>query len=242
MATGTTYDFRVEPQDVDFTLRATITSMCNCVLDTAGVDAQSHGFGTDILLRNDRSWVLSRMALEFDILPEQYTKFTIRTWVNDCGRVLSVRNFVLTDDKGNVFGRVTTQWCMIDMVRRVPVDLSEVVELHRMYISDEPAPCERPHKVLMVNPQHTTEHRIVYSDIDFNRHVNTMRYIDMMLDILPIEMLAEHRPLRLDVHFIKESRYGHTLTVGYEQKCDVSLFEIRPDDGEAVCRASIEWR
>ncbi len=242
MAIGTTYDFRVEPQDVDFTLRATITSMCNCVLNTAGVDAQSHGFGTDILMRSDRSWVLSRMALEFDILPEQYTKFTIRTWVNDCGRVLSVRNFVLSDDKGNVFGRVTTQWCMIDMVRRAPVDLSEVVELHRMYISDEPAPCERPHKVLTVNPQHTTEHRIVYSDIDFNRHVNTMRYIDMMLDILPIEMLAEHRPLRLDVHFIKESRYGHTLTVGYEQKGDVSLFGIRSDDGEAVCRASIEWR
>lgn len=242
MAIGTTYDFRVEPQDVDFTLRATITSMCNCVLNTAGVDAQSHGFGTDILMRSDRSWVLSRMALEFDILPEQYTKFTIRTWVNDCGRVLSVRNFVLSDDKGNVFGRVTTQWCMIDMVRRAPVDLSEVVELHRMYISDEPAPCDRPHKVLTVNPQHTTEHRIVYSDIDFNRHVNTMRYIDMMLDILPIEMLAEHRPLRLDVHFIKESRYGHTLTVGYEQKGDVSLFEIRSDDGEAVCRASIEWR
>lgn len=242
MNAGNVYDFSVEPQDVDFTLRATITSMCNCVLNTAGVDAQRNGFGTDTLLKNDRSWVLSRMALEFDILPEQYTPFKIRTWINDGGRLLSVRNFLLTDDGGNVFGRVTSQWCMIDMVRRAPLDLSSVVELHRSYVSDEPAPCDRPRKVLTVNPQHTTEHRIVYSDIDFNRHVNTMRYIDMMLDILPIEMLAEHRPLRLDVHFIRESRYGHTLTVGYEQNGDVSLFEIKSDDGEAVCRAAIEWR
>ena len=218
MSAGNVYDFRVEPQDVDFTLRATITSMCNCVLNTAGVDAQRNGFGTDTLLKNDRSWVLSRMALEFDLLPEQYTPFKIRTWINDGGRLLSVRNFLLMDDGGNVFGRVTSQWCMIDMVRRAPLDLSSVVELHRSYVSD------------------------VYSDIDFNRHVNTMRYIDMMLDILPIEMLAEHRPLRLDVHFIRESRYGHTLTVGYEQNGDVSLFEIKSDDGEAVCRAAIEWR
>ena len=44
MSAGNVYDFRVEPQDVDFTLRATITSMCNCVLNTAGVDAQRNGF------------------------------------------------------------------------------------------------------------------------------------------------------------------------------------------------------
>ena len=98
MSAGNVYDFRVEPQDVDFTLRATITSMCNCVLNTAGVDAQRNGFGTDTLLKNDRSWVLSRMALEFDLLPEQYTPFKIRTWINDGGRLLSVRNFLLTDD------------------------------------------------------------------------------------------------------------------------------------------------
>ena len=44
---------------------------------------------------------------------------------------------------------------------------------------------------------------MVYSDIDFNRHVNTMRYIEMMLDMLPVDMLTQEAPVRLDIHFLK---------------------------------------
>ncbi len=242
MQTGNTYDFRVEPQDVDFTLHATVTSMCNAILNTAGVDAQRNGLGVDALSRKNRSWVLSRLAVEFDRLPEQYTPYSIRTWVNDDGRLVSLRNFMLTDGDGNVFGRVASQWCMIDFERRTPVDLREIADVYLPLMSDEPSPCDRPRKVRAAEPQCTFEHRVVYSDIDFNRHVNTMRYIDMMFDMLPIEIFAEPRPLRLDVQFIKESRYGQTLTVGLERQGDISLFEIRSDDGAAVCRASVEWR
>ena len=35
------YNYRVEPQDVDFTLRATIPSLGSAILNTAGIDA--HG-------------------------------------------------------------------------------------------------------------------------------------------------------------------------------------------------------
>ncbi len=77
-----------------------------------------------------------------------------------------------------------------------------------------------------ITPQHVMEHRVVYSDIDFNRHVNTMRYINMMFDMLPIEQLTAIRPVRLDIHFMHECRYGQTLTVGYEQRDGLSLFEV----------------
>ena len=41
MAEKSRYNFRVEPQDVDFTLRATIPSLGSAILNTAGADA--HG-------------------------------------------------------------------------------------------------------------------------------------------------------------------------------------------------------
>ena len=207
MAEKSHYNYRVEPQDVDFTLRATIPSLGSAILNTAGVDAHGKGFGVDALNADNHSWVLSRMAVEFDSQPTQYTDYTIATWINEYGRVLSTRNFTLTDAAGTEFGRAVTQWAMIDLKSRSALDLSWVGDAHA-----------------------------------FNRHVNTMRYIEMMIDMLPVELLMQETPVRFDIHFLRECRYGQTLSVGYEQRGRTALFEIRSDEGTPAVRASIEWK
>ena len=241
MAEKSRYNYRVEPQDVDFTLRATIPSLGGSILNTAGIDAHGKGFGVDALNADNHSWVLSRMAVELDWQPTQYTDYTVATWISDYGRVLSTRNFTLTDAAGREFGRAVTQWAMIDLQSRSAIDLSWVGDAHADAIVDAAPPTDKPRKIRAVNPTATTEHRVVYSDIDFNRHVNTMRYINMMFDMLPIEQLTAIRPVRLDIHFMHECRYGQTLTVGYEQRDGLSLFEVSNGE-EAAVRAALEWR
>ena len=241
MAEKTHYPYRVEPQDVDFTLRATVASLGSAILNTAGIDAYGKGFGVDVLNAANHSWVLSRLAMEFDTRPEQYTDYTIATWISDYGRVLSTRNFTLTDAAGRQFGRAVSQWAMIDLRSRTAVDLSWVGDAHADAIVAEPSPAERPRKIREVHPTRTSEHRVVYSDIDFNRHVNTMRYIEMMLDMLPVELLTLDAPLRLDIHFLHECRFGQTLRIGCEERERAALFEIPADDGVAAVRAGVEW-
>ena len=206
------YNYRVEPQDVDFTLRATIPSLGSAILNTAGIDAHGKGFGVDTLNADNHSWVLS------------------------------TRNFTLTDAAGNEFGRAVTQWAMIDLRSRSALDLSWVGDAHADAIVDAPSPTDKPRKIRDVDPAQTAVHKVVYSDIDFNRHVNTMRYIEMMIDMLPLEMLMQEAPVRLDIHFLRECRYGQTLAVGYEQRGLTALFEIRSDAGTVAVRASIEWK
>ena len=239
---GNIYDFRVEPQEVDFTLRARLAAMCGNLLNIAGRDAHRNGFGTDATMKDNNSWVLSRMAIEFDSLPAQYENYKIRTWIIDTGRVISVRNFEISDAAGAAIARATSQWCLINLTTRRPCDLTPVIESCRQYIFDEPAPCEAPHKLGPVETEHRVVRPIVYSDIDFNRHVNTLRYIEMMVDALPIELLAEPYKVRLDLHFVKESRYGQTLTVGSRHEADCWLFEIKDNDGAVICRATFEFR
>lgn len=241
MGVKTLYRFRVEPQEVDFTLRATLASLGSAILNTAGLDAYGKGFGVDVLNADNHSWVLSRMAIEIDRRPEQYTDYTIATWISDYGRVLSTRNFTLTDAAGHEFGRAVTQWAMIDLTTRTAVDLSWVGREHDEAVVAEEPPTERPRKIRAVTPTRRSEHRVVYSDIDFNRHVNTMRYIEMMLDMLPVEMLTREEPMRLDIHFLRECRFGQTLTIGCEDRADGALFEISGDGTTAAVRASVEW-
>ena len=58
MAEKSLYQFRVEPQEVDFTLRATIASLGSVILNVAGIDAHGKGFGVDVLNADNHSWVL----------------------------------------------------------------------------------------------------------------------------------------------------------------------------------------
>lgn len=242
MAEKSRYNYRVEPQDVDFTLRATIPSLGGSILNTAGIDAHGKGFGVDALNADNHSWVLSRMAVEFDCQPTQYTDYTVATWISDYGRVLSTRNFTLTDAAGREFGRAVTQWAMIDLRSRSALDLSWVGDAHADAIVDAPSPTDKPRKIREVNPAQTVEHKVVYSDIDFNRHVNTMRYIEMMCDMLPLELISSPAPVRLDIHFLKECRYGQTLTVGCELHDRSALFEVCGEPGVAAVRAGFEWK
>ena len=52
----------------------------------------------------------------------------------------------------------------------------------------------------------------------------------------------QEAPVRFDIHFLRECRYGQTLAVGYEQRGLTALFEIRSDAGTVAVRASIEWK
>lgn len=220
-----------------------IPSLGESILSTAGTDAHGKGFGVDALNADNHSWVLSRMAIEFDYLPMQYTDYSIATWINEYGRVLSTRNFTLTDvSTGREFGRAVTQWAMIDLVTRSALDLSWVGAAHADAIVDAPSPTDKPRKIREVNPSRHIQHPVVYSDIDFNRHVNTMRYIGMMFDMLPLDLLTEEAPVRLDIHFMHECRYGQTLDVGCELRERSALFEIRSDDATVAVRASVEWK
>ncbi|MBR4127876.1 MAG: acyl-ACP thioesterase, partial [Bacteroidaceae bacterium] len=71
MAEITTYKYHIEPQDVDFTLRASVGSIINYMLNVAGRDAHNKGFGVEVLQGNSFTWVLSRLAVEVREQPMQ---------------------------------------------------------------------------------------------------------------------------------------------------------------------------
>ena len=236
------FRYKVGPQYVDFTSRVSVSSMCDLVLHAAGEDAHKRGFGIDALAGNNYGWVLSRMCLEMDYLPEEYSEFTLYTWISDYNRLSSTRNFTLVNDKGEEFGRAVSQWCMIDYATRMPVDMNTMAKAHEGNMVDSPSPCERPRRIGVVTSEPVKEHRVVYSDIDFNRHMNTMRYIDMIFDTLPIEVPEHLSAFRFDMNFMKESRYGDHLTLMAQAEGNTYQFAYRNDSGEALCRMALEVR
>ena len=243
MGQKTTYSYEVGTEKVDFMLRATIEALCADILNVAGVDAKVNGISADLLMQQNRSWVLSRMSVELDRQPEQYEKYDISTWVNPhASRLISPRNFELRDSQGCLFGRAVSQWCMIDFDTRMPADMNTMAQAHEGNMVDAPSPCERPRRLMAVDGEALLQHRVAYSDIDFNRHMNTMRYIDIIFDSMPIEVPEKMEALRMDINFMREARYGDNLSLHCEERDSVRNYEYRNAAGEALCRAALELK
>ena len=234
------FKFTIAPQYVDFTSRASVSGLLDIILHAAGQDAYRRGFGIDVLAEKNYGWVLSRICVEVDYLPKEYTEFTLYTWIGGYNRLASTRNFELVDAEGNLFGRAVSQWCMLDFATRMPVDMNTLAKVHEGTIVDAPSPCAAPRRIGALEGEPVLVHKVAYSDIDFNRHMNTMRYIDLMSDSMPIEQLEALNSFRLDLNFVKEARYGDILKL-YSENCDNTYtFEFKNDAAESLCRAIIE--
>ncbi len=243
MITPTTYPTRIEQQDTDFTFRASISTMICSVLNVAGLDANAKGFGVSDLNVDNHTWVLSRLAIELDYLPAKFETFDIETWISSYNRLISTRNFILTNQSGTKFGEATSQWCMLDLKERKAVDLSSLHENYGKYVlGDLNSTIARPKKLApLTHPTKEHTHQAAYSDIDFNRHVNALRYLDLMLDMVPFENLALSRALRVDLQYVQECYYGDNLTVRYQKEGNVTMFEILRNQTNIAVKCQIEW-
>ena len=234
------FNYNIGPSSIDFTGRISVSSMFDIILGAAGEDAHSRGFGVAALAEKNYGWVLSRLCFELDYLPREHSEFTIYTWISDYNRLSSTRNFELVDAEGREFGRAVSQWCMIDYATRMPVDMNTMAKAHEGNMVDAPSPCERPRRIGVITSEPVVEHKVVYSDIDFNRHMNTMRYIDIIFDTLPIEVPEQLNGFRLDMNFVKEARYGDNLVLMAEERDGARMFEYRNEAGDALCRMALE--
>ncbi len=247
-----TYSYRIGPRDIDASLRARLYTMGDLILGAAGDDADMLGFGVSDLNLGNASWVLSRMAVELRRLPSRGEKIDIYTWVSDYGRLFTTRNMVLTSEDGAELGAAVTLWAMIDLDTRRPLDLSPLSGKATSLVDREP-PIERPRKVGTPTAGRNADgdsscaedlveqpYVVVYSDIDFNGHVNSMKYLEWMVDALPAEVLAGMSSVRFDLNYLHEATLGETLAIcSATDSAATHLFDIRNATGTSICRATI---
>ena len=99
---------------------------------------------------------------------------------------------------------------------------------------DFPLPAALPCRLAPLSGGREYEHAVVYSDLDFNCHANSVKYIQWAVDTLPLELLQQKRFARTDINFIREARYGERLRIVAAE--EALAFEIRNPEREAVCR------
>ena len=248
-----TYEFLAEPFHCDFSQRLFMGHLGNHMLNAADFHSSARGFGMKYLLSINRSWVLSRLAIEMDKMPVQYTKFNVETWVESAMRYFTSRNFRVVGDDGKVYGYGRSIWAMIDTETRQPTDIFAIDNgaINNWIVKDKECPIDKGGRVKMSDDaEFVRTIETYYNDVDINGHINSVKYIEHILDLWPLNWYRTHCIRRFEIAYVAEAHQGDKLSFFMENfnqdKTNEVIFYIRitktsSDNPEMVevCRSKV---
>ena len=208
------YNFVAEPFHCDFTKHLFIGHLGNNLLNAADFHSNDRGYGVNYLNSVNKTWVLSRLSVELDKIPAIYEDFVVETWIDSVIRYFTNRNFKITNKDGYVYGYGKSIWAMIDTTTRQPVDILKTSnETISEYLeADYANPIKKSSRVKLDDDLKLQQSILTtYSDIDINGHVNSIKYIEHILDLFPIEYYKKYRIKKFDIAYIMESHYNDKL-------------------------------
>lgn len=183
------------------------------LIDVATEHANILGIGNPDMPNPDMGWVLSRLTIEMTSYPQENTDYTITTWVEDWNRHFSRRAFSISDADGNLLGYARSIWMVLNTSDRSNAGLSGL-NFNPEWISDIECPIPMQEKHIRIEPDgNEPVYTFKYCDIDFYRHVNTVRYIDLLLNQFDMQTYDENIVNRLELSFLHEASYGMEIRV-----------------------------
>jgi len=236
-------EYKIRSYEVDIKNKAKLGTLCQLMQESAWNHAEHLELGFSHLNRKNFIWVLSRQLVKMYSFPKWGDMIQVHTWPTAKDKLFCYRDFRISDSADSVIGEATTTWFVIDLASRKPQRTDSYFHL------DLPEDVERvfPGKLHKLHPVSSTANtRLVqatYGDLDRNEHVNNVRYMDWILNGLPLDYLKTHELKEMEVNYLSEAAYDDEILVSSEKK-EASNFchsLIRNRDNTELCRARTAW-
>ena len=176
--------------------------------DAAIIHAEDLGVGRNVGLAKDALWVVTRLAMDIQRLPEWGEKVILRTWPGETRHGLFPRYFEITTDSGEELLKASTIWLLMHATDRRMLDPKAI----GMEVSGQnregqlPIPARRVPFPAEMSAE--TVRCVQYSETDVNGHMNNTRYLDWSDDLLPVEFHETHSLKKLWVEYRSEILCG----------------------------------
>lgn len=229
------YEYEIKYQEVDGRKRLRLFNLENYLLEVAGTVADELGFGIAVLHPRGLTWILTRLSVEMYELPTHCERVRFETWIESNAHMLSTRNFrIYSGDR--LIGICKTVWAILDLQKREIVNYFDD-PIFENAIDGEVLEMPRVRMTTIPEPTGSMPHKIVYSDIDYNGHCNSCRYLQAMTDAYLPDYYG--KKVRLDINYSKEAMLGEEMQIYYLVTDDRVQYQMKNEAGETSCSAKL---
>lgn len=220
-------EFIISNNDVDYRFNLKPANLYRIFQDIALKATEEVGSDSISLSKRGIDWVITRMDVEIKRLPHCNEKITVCTYPGKDLAMLYPRFFYILDEKNEVIIRASSIWALIDAkTRKVIVDKDTIKKLPPESSEFE---LPLPGKIAASEEKNLIETRTIhYSDLDFNCHMNNVRYVELLMDVHDFEFYKTHRPTLISLNYMKEIREKDKVSV-YSDLNNPETFEVQVD-------------
>lgn len=227
-----TKHYTVKWHDTDANRCVRPTQLLMYMQETANFQLEDAGVSLDAL-RDEKGLAFLLSSISIRVYAPLYTRdeIDVQTWVGEGHGFAYTRGFCVLRG-GEVVAEASSIWALINLREKRLMRAGEApydIEPEEMPELDLPRRLRMPRGEDM---ETVGERRIVYSDIDYNGHMNNTHYPDLFCDFTP-QILA-FRVTGMMLSFVHEAAFGHTLKVQRTEVEDGYLFRTVDEDG-TVC-------
>jgi len=158
--------------------------------------------------------MIHHLYMEIDSYPIQGDTIHVQTWANNLTGLYAVREWLARSDDGEIIGRGTSRWLLIDVVKkRISKLPSFLEECYGNYPEERAVNLEFTRMQPVENSEIHRSVTVRASEIDTNQHANSAAYMDWCLDAVPHELLDTHLPRSVEIIYRQECTLGEHLDV-----------------------------
>lgn len=231
------YEYEIKYQEVDGEKKLRLFNLENYLLEVAGTVADELGFGIAALHPRGLTWILTRLSVEMYDLPTHCQKVRFETWIESNAHMLSTRDFrIYSGDR--LIGQCKSVWAVLDLAKREIVNIFDD-PMFANCVDGEVIDMPRVRMTTIPEPTGVVPHKVVYSDIDYNGHCNSCRYLQAMTDAYLPDYYG--KKVRLDINYQKEAMLGEELQTLYLVTEDGVQYQQKNQHGETSCSAKVSF-
>ena len=235
--------YNIASYHVDFTQRLTPVSLFRFLQESAGQHAISKGFGWSHLAERNQYWILAKMQIRINRMPNWREKIRTETWGTPPELLTAFRDFEFFDSDNQSIILATSSWHILNRETHRPEALSHFAD--DFPIIDRYAIKEKPQKIQIpaVGAVKSKVQTVVPSDIDMNQHVNNTKYVQWAMDCLPVAFQQQHTLCQISVNFLSEARIEENYFIEtYRNELSFTHLIISEKDNRKLAAVESKWK
>lgn len=187
------------------------SSVLDFFQEVAGVHSKKLGCGIEDFEKSGYGWVLA--SVKFKLLKpfNMYSSVTVKTWPLKPSFVKFQREYLISDEQGDVLCKGSALWTIIDLKTRKLTAVKDVYRGIGEFKTDE----NFDGKFLKIKSpdagfSFVREVEVLFSDTDVNGHANNVKYANFIVDALGFE-IENRGDFQIDYH--KELFSGQKVSI-----------------------------
>lgn len=224
-------EYRVEIEDVDKDNLLSNRALLGIFEDIACFHAATLGQGPLEVSTNGFAWLLLNWRVKVIKRSVYGDVLTVKTWPRQFDRISSYRDFEVLDESGEVVAIGSSKWFVMDLGSRRPVRLTEEYTNPYCPITDVSVFGDDMPKLNEPDEyEYKTEYTVSRRDIDSNKHMHNINYLDLAYEVLPEEVFENNDFKNIAIEYKKEVIYKDKLDCYYSKNEENHVVTIKTGD------------